>query len=443
MKSDEVLFCDRDVRRASAALDRVAGMKVDDARAFDPFADVRRVAGKALFEELSAWKAPAHEAMMREALLRWVHELLQARVGHELACDEREALAAVDEAEPEAARSYEEAWGRLVAEPNPSRALLHLERAAALAAPVAAVRRERRARRFEASRRLGLEHPSALAARMAAAEVTALARAMLDATEPLASQLIRDQRRRTEGTFVVTHGMRIGFADDARDGWPAKLLDRWLREVFGALAPRAFAVPPLSPAVTAASFLRGAHRFGYALRLVGIPRSLPFVLARDPAPIAPHVFGFALGAAMASAPFQRRALGLPNRIARAQARALGVALLWGLRLTCARHVLGAEAEVDREAFAEMGTRLFGLPMPAALRDAWPAAPIDLPARVVGAARAFDFTQDLAARFDEDWFRNPKAGAHLAAVAAGPAWDGEPPVEGVARRIGRAFEESLG
>lgn len=438
MKSDEVLLIDRDVRRASEALGRAADMKVDDARAFDPFAGVRRVAGKALFDELSAWKAPAHEALMREALLRWIHELLQARVGYELACDEREALAAVDENAFETARSYEEAWQWLLAEANPARALFHLERAAALAAPVAAVRRERRARRLEASRRLGLERPSA---------ALELARAVLDATEPLAAQLIRDQRKRTEGTFVVTHGMRIGFADAAPEGWPAKLLARWLREVFGAVAPRAFAMPALPSAITAATFLRGAYCFGHTLRLAGVPRSLPFVLARDPAPVAPHVFGGAFAAAMAAAPFQRRALGLPSRIARAQERVLGIALLWGLRLVCARLVLTYDAEVDREVFAEMGTRLFGLPMPATLRDAWPAAPIDLSARVVGAVRAFDFERDLAARFDDDWYRNPKVGAHLAAVAAGPAWDGEapaePPIQTGPRRIARAFEESLG
>lgn len=88
-------------------------------------------------------------------------------------------------------------------------------------------------------------------------------------------------------------------------------------------------------------------------------------------------------------------------------------------------------------------RVFGGPMPAGLRDAWPRLRIDDRARLAAACSAHGFLADVVDRFDEDWFANPKAGAHLGSIACGPM--AEPMLatqEGIARAA-RAAEGALG
>jgi hypothetical protein len=457
---------DADVRRADARLTRFFELLARDetreaARGFDPFDGVRHVAGKTTYDALRAREPAAYEVPLRDALLRWVYELLQARVGLDLLADEAEAVHRVDPAlpkrepeEPGVARTYGEAWSRAIRAPEPHRAMDALARAADLAAPVAAVRRERRARRFEAAKRLGLSHPMALAQRDDPAALAAGARALLDATEPLASDLFASARKRCEGPWRATHGFALALALDARDGWPARLVPRWLEDVFRAIAPRPVALSTLPEALGGASFLRAARAFGVALRVRGTPKSLPFALARDPYAAPAHLFGASLAIAVASAPFQRRALDLPQRLAAAQSRALVRSLFLALRAEATRLLLLAADGVDPGSFEELGVRTFGAPLPGALRDAWPAPRADAPARFVAAMRAFDFEADLVRRYDEDWYRNPRAGAHLASLAAGPAWDGDGIAEGEGEerdsrvkltiaRIARAFEERLG
>src|SRR5262249_16878908 len=134
------------------------------ARRIDPFDDVRHVAGRATFKTASETSDP----LLRDALLRWIHELLQAPVGLDLPIQDPDPVQRLGDRLPRreraevAAKTYTEAWSRALRE-DPSRGAL--ERAADLAAPVAAVRKERRARRFEAARRLDLAHPFALASK--------------------------------------------------------------------------------------------------------------------------------------------------------------------------------------------------------------------------------------------------------------------------------------
>src|SRR5262249_30068575 len=138
-----------------------------------------------------------------------------------------------------------------------------LRLASELAAPVAAVRRERRARRFEAARRLGLAHPSALAT---TTDVTAAARAFFDATQELAKELHKRAAKKNDGRWGAGAAILASLARDATEGWPARLNGRWLDEVFKPLAPRGVAVRKLPPALGGASFLRAASAWGYAWR---------------------------------------------------------------------------------------------------------------------------------------------------------------------------------
>lgn len=442
---------DRDVRRAAerveaarAALADEAGR--DEANRRDPFEGVRHVAALSTYKALSEGERSAHELPHRDALLRWIHELLQARVGRELEVADAEAAHAVDPtltkrglADPAVLRTYAEAMDAVLRAPGAPGAALALDRAATLALPVAAVRRERRERRVEAARRMGLAGPWALAA--PGVDVPGLAARVLDATEPLASARFAEERRRAEGPWHAAYAVHAGLARDAVHGWPARLGERWLGEIFGALAPREVTGVRVPEPLGGASFLRAAAAWGSALRLRGVARSLPFALARDPYPVGAYRFGGATAIALAEPLLQRKALGVSARAADAQARALRGTLLLHLRTLAARVLLAEGDAADR--FEELTARVFGASLPAGLRGAWPGPRADDPARLLGAIEAFGFTRALVARFDEDWWRNPRAGAHLAALAAGPVFEPLRPEEGAVEAIARAFEEAIG
>lgn len=404
----------------------------------DPFDGLRHVAQQSTYRALIESEPPAHEVLVRDGLLRWVHELLQTRIAIDLAADEAEAASHAD---PRFVRdppsTFAGAHRALVAATSPVLTASALDRLAALAPRVGAVRRERRARRFEAARRLGLSHPWALATKDIGS-LFAAARALLDETDALAADL----RRRARVT-TAAEGVFHAFAREAAEGWPARLVPRWFEDAFAALVARPFPPPALPDALGGASFLRAAAAWGAALRLAGTARSLPFVLARDPYPVDAHRYGALLALSVASPVFQKKALGLARRAVDAQSRALGEALLVAARLAAARLLLGAGESLDVAEYEELGARALGAPLPATLRDAWPDLRPEEPSRFAGMLHARAFERDMVERFDEDWFQNPKAGAHLAAVAAGPVFVEEPPAEGMPAAIARAFERELG
>lgn len=464
----DLVTVDGRVARAQKSLEReIARLGTEEgretARSRDPFEGVRDVAGQSTFKALRELEPGPIHAPHRDGLLRWVHELLQQRVAWDLLLDEADALHALDptlsarvvnDEKTTIVRSFDEARRALINAPTAAAAGTAFDRLADLATPVAAVRREQRSRRYEVARRLGLDHPWALATSMSIAELGALGRAILDATEPLARELHKDLQRRAEsGPTSPALVIEDAFARDAREGWPARLAVRWLEDVFRAIAPRPPRAVTMPPALGGTSFLRAAASWGAALRLGSVARTLPFALARDPYPIEAHVFGNALALAVAGPPFAKRKLGLPARSADAHARALHRALFIALRVLAAELLGGLRAD-DAE---ELSARVFGVPLPASLSEAWSfggfsgRSRIDAPARLVAAVRGYGFTRDLIDRFDEDWFDNPRAGRHLASVGAGPVWPardlarGEDELSDVTqvRPIARAFEEMLG
>ena len=404
---------------------------------------------------------------LRDGLLRWVHELLQARVGHELELADADAAYALDprlaksrlalaestaaareasgasEAGPRAdiaAHTYAGALATMVAAPDVSRAAGALERAGDLAAPVAAVRKERRERRFEAARRLGLAHPHALATK---SDVGALARAFLDASEPLAVELLKVAHKKSESRWYASSAIQSFLARDARDGWPAYLTQRWLDDVFKALAPRGADAGKLPAALGGASFLRAGAAWGAAWKTAGVPRSMPFALSRDPYPAPAFRFGFAMAHVIAEPEFQKRMLELPARTAKAQARVLRGSMFHEARVIAARAVFATEEHVTPSMFEEIGARLFGAPLPPSMRDAWPDPRTTDPPRLLALLGTRAFLAHVVDRYDSDWFRNPKAGTHLTSLACGPAFDADALPDGAATATARAFEEALG
>ncbi|MCL2723772.1 MAG: hypothetical protein FWD69_04985 [Polyangiaceae bacterium] len=443
----DLLALDRDVRRAH---ERVFGMRATldtaegrlRARSFDPFEDLRRVAGRTTFFALRERAPSAHDAPLRDALVRWTYELLQARIDQDLAIDDADAV-------HEGLETYFKAWRAILTSDTLTRAALALERAGELSTRVSGVRNERRARRWEIARRLGLTHPSALATARLPSDLSGFARSLLDRTDLLAADVLKQARRRADiGSSApsAAFAMRLALARDAGMGWPAHLGARWLSEAFRALHTHPIdlrTVPKLPLPLGAASFLRAACAWGFAVRTSAPPRSLPFALSRDPYPASAHRFGFAFASAVADPVFQRKVLGLPARVAASQARSLTISMLLFARTLAARWLLSVSERTDCATFDELGERVFGAPLPPSLHGAWPKDRIDEPSRLFALLGTLSFVRDLRNRFDEDWFFNPRAGTHLMSLACAPAWDDEPIAENVPARLAQGFEEALG
>lgn len=474
----DLLALDRDVRRAAQRVEQLrawlalgTGEARDKARSFDPFDGVRHTAVKATYEALLELKPSTLDVPLRDGLVRWVHELLQARIGFDLAIDDADAeneldprltarqmaelkaqelaraaavaagaAAGAEDGRQHVAHTYREAFRAIPGASNDALAAAALARAGELAAPVAAARKERRARRFEAARRLGLAHSFALAPR---ADVGALATSLLDATEPFAVELFKHARKTSEGAWRASSTIQLALGHGAREGWPAYLGQRWLDEAFKAIAPRGVEVGLLPEPLGSATFLRAAATWGFAWRASGVPRSMPFALARDPYPVPAHRFGFAIASVVAEPSFQRRALELPSRVATKQSRVLRTTMFLHARVLAARAVLSAEEHVTPVLFEEITARVFGAPLPTSMRDAWPDPRMGEPAQLLGLLGTQAFLHDLVQRYDDDWFRNPKAGKHLTSLACGPAFDLEPLADTAPAKLARAFEEALG
>jgi len=468
----DLVSFDRDVRRAAGRLDQLHGWLAagttearERARSFDAFDGVRHTATMASYKSLKELEPSILDVPLRDGLLRWIHELLQARVGLDLALADADALHALDTrlhashvaeakrisaaraagplegAEKNAeVHTYADAFAAIVRAPDPSRASAALDRAAELAAPVAAVRKERRDRRFEAAHRLGLAHPFSLATSI---DVGAAARALLDATEPLAKELHAASKKKAEFPWHASSAIEVSLAREARDGWPSHLSQRWLDEAFKALAPRGVDAGRLPEPLGAASFLRAAAAWGFAWRMSSAPRSMAFGLARDPYPVPAFRFGFALASVVAEPSFQKHVLELPSRLANGQGRTLRMTMFHHARMVAARALLASEPRVSPTTFEEMSARLFGVPLPESVCEAWPdPRPTDA-SRLVALLGTRAFLGQLVDRYDEDWFRNPRAGKHLTSLACGPAFDADPPPDGAATAMARAFEEALG
>lgn len=440
---------DREVARGAASLARWRANLARDPQANadeDPLEPVRRVAGKATWEALGDLVPSAVDVPLRDALRQWVVALLQARLGRD---DEVAwALAASEPTlryagEPPALASWRQAWRGVVSARSVGDARLWLQTAEEAGPRLAGIARTRAGKRLEIAGRLGLAHPWEAVVPATRDTLRAAAERLLSATEDLSRATWKPVLRDGAGPAGVLHA---AVARDAPEGWPAQLVARWLEETFG-VAVRGVrpVLPPLPPALGAASFARAIGTLGFALRVASVARATPFALGFEPGARAEHRLGFALAGLVADPAWQTRALGVGRR-AEAQARVLARTMLLDTRIEAARLLLtddAAPAPADR--FEELGERVLGSPLDARLRGAWPASRDDLPARWVARLEALPMVDGLRERFDDDWYRNPKAWAHVRAVSA--VASREPveagPLDAHVDVLVRAFERALG
>jgi hypothetical protein len=447
VRVDDLMSLDRDVARASAGLARWRTKLAADPEAHeddDPIAPVRRVAGKSTWDALRDLRPPVSEEPLRDALGTWVASLTVTRLVRD---DDVAWARAAGEArvpfqgEPPRLVSWRDAWRGVATARNAAEAGLWLAAAGDVGESLASIARTRAEKRGEIARRFGRDHSWELLDVGSPATLRAAARRLLDATEDLSRAVWKDTRG---GAAAVLHG---AVGRDASEGWPAHLARRWLEEIFGtALAGLRVEPPPPPVALGAASFMRALYDLGFATRLAAAPTAMPFALAREPGARAAHRLGFVFGGLAPEVDWQVRTLGLGRRTALRQARVLARTALLDARLHAARLLLGGDTSpAPPDLFDELGERLFGVPLDARLRGAWPASRDDEPARFVALVEARAFTDALRDRFDVDWFRNPRAWAHVRAISAVPAAEPHDPkaLEPGVDRLARAFEGALG
>ena len=454
----------RDVGRAWGAWQRFVrdlAQRADPSSlaAHDPIEPWRQVAGKSTYDFLAEKAPSALDIPLRDGLRRWIYALTQARTGRDLLVD------AVTEAAERSARldvlvprlvTWGEAWRGLVAAGTKTERRAFLAAAAERGPALASLARRRAERRVEVAARLGLSHPAALAfpaGGVTHAELEAAARALLARTDDVAAAVLREAHAkddRAADPVDATDAIAVAIARDAPEGWPAQSVVRWLDETVGLFARGLrIELPALPDPVGGSTFMRALGAFGHALREAGPSPSLPFVVAHDPYSASAHRFARVFATLPATAPFQRRVLGNGARVADGQARTLTRTALLDARLAAARLLLTDDASrPDRGLFEELTTRVLGAPLPASLAGAWPAARDDEPSRFLGLLGAPSLARDLIDRFDEDWFRNPRAVRHLRALASAPARDDGDLREGkdvdaAVTAIARGFEEALG
>ncbi len=447
----DLLTLDRDVARGVAALERWREELLGDPdRAADeaPLAAVRHVASRSTWTALGEARPSALDVPLRDALRQWIVALTQARIGAPAELARARTASALEgrlEGDRPRAVSWQEAWRGLVSASGPEKAQMFLEAAATVGPRLAEAARAGATRRLEVARRFGIEHPWLALVTSDVASLRAAARGLLDATEMISREAWSTPWRSPGAGAAMT--LHKSGARGAWEGCPARLTARWLEEAFAPGATRGLVVEvgKLPTARGAASFARALGAFGRAVRLGG-GAGMPFALAREPAFVAAHRFGFVFAGLPSDPEWQSRALGLGRRASLAQARVLARGALLEARMVAARLLLGDEAApAAADVFDELGPRLFGASLDSRLRGAWPAARPDEPARFIALLQSLGMSRGLRDRFDVDWFRNPRAWEHLRSLAAGPAREpvDPAPFDGQITALAGAFEEALG
>ncbi len=452
----DLFALDREVARAAKAYARwrASLASTEEDHADDAFDDVRRVSAKTTWDALGALSVPKADEPLRAALRRWVLAFVNARIGQA-----DEVLRAKESAEPRGrveglpARrlaaielkggfvSWRDAWRGVVGAETPGEAGPWMVAVAENGPALADARKLAATRRAEIARRMGLAHPWEQRLPVPPGPACATAERFLARTEDLARAMRDESGGEGAGAAICA-----AVAREAGDGWPARLSHRWLEEVFGAAVRGLTLDLPAAPATLgAASFARAMASFGYALRVATAPASMPFALAREPWFVDAHRFAFTFGALAADPAFHQRVLGLGARRAGAQARVLARTALLEARMSAVRLLLDAAGPGARDATDELTARLFGVPVDPRLRGAWPAPRDDEPARWVGLLGAPGLRAELRETFDTDWFRNPRAWAHLRGESSAPAYApiDAATLEPACDALARAFEEALG
>jgi hypothetical protein len=292
----------------------------------------------------------------------------------------------------------------------------------------------------ELEARFGSEGPAAGARREQASRLAVHLLARTDA-------MAREQPR-APAWWEALHAA-LGRA--AADGWPARLHARWAIDeaLGGTRADRGLALAlgrPPEP-LGALSFARALGRAGVAL--LEASRGVAFALHDGPEGLRRRE-RYALFAAICAEPsFAARVLGHGRGRARDHGARVASAMLISLRIDALRALcldaLGRGRSAAAEIFAAEGDRILGSTPPPALLGVLPRLRTSDAPRLVGAVLAVRGRDALVERFDEDWFRNPRALEALRAedaLADTGARHGEATTPEALERLAELFERAL-
>jgi hypothetical protein len=411
----DLLDLDRQVERAALDTEKTRESMV--ARE-SPLEAHRRVSGTRTIDGLFELSPPAIEAPLRDALAAWVVALLMERLAYPAWRSLTDAKRAPRVIPPtEAARegvalvTWEDAWGELL-ESSESGAAAWIAALADAATEVAGAAREARARLKEVNDRVleKLEKHSGpawktLGQPLPPSQAASLAETVLAVTDDLSRDLQKADHRRGEKHFGAASHLIGSLGRDAASSFPARIRPRWFREIFGDnLRGLRVAVFVPSRMAGASTFARALAGFGRAVRNAVDAPDLPFSLRASPYGLDAERFATIFAGLAADRTFLRKALGVTPNQAKEDRRSVARSLLLGIRGRAARIVLDA----DESRFEEVTKGLFGAPLPAPLAGAWPLPRNGDARRFVGAIEALPLGDELVERFDEDWFRNPRA-----------------------------------
>jgi len=215
-------------------------------------------------------------------------------------------------------------------------------------------------------------------------------------------------------------------AENASEGWPARLSQRTTLDLLGdpaffhGLSLRPFAVPE---ARGAGSFMLALSQAGRALSDAASASRSPFVLSTDVFDLQRSTVGALFGALPLSPAFATRRLGLgPNHV-RDQQRALAQSALVDLRVAAFRVLLrelllGGKRKLQRE-LPELSDGALGFELPESVAGVFIRVRPRDNQRFAGALLAASRHETLLHTHDEDWFRNPRAIAELRAELSDP------------------------
>lgn len=351
------------------------------------------------------------------ALVDWLFVLTLLRVNLDAARSIAHAFRApklVRVRKPEAAElSLHVALGRLVTEGRDVRedTLVGVTHAGpALGDPIV----EAAARAQEIARRAGFSHVDEVfspfadpAGHTLAAELTAdtndLARDLLAAGESLGGVLAR----------VTACDLAVPF--------PRAVSPAWLASLFGK-ETGVFEVPGLSPgplpnAIGPSSYARIFARLGagYADAATACEVLPPF--GATPTELRRRTYGALFASLLCSMPFLRRVLGFSAREAAAARRAYALVFLAHARLAAAKllardALLSGNGERARREAADHTAQALYTEIPRGLALVLPQPRLADPGSFAALCQGATLARTLHERFDEDWFRNPRAFAAL-------------------------------
>jgi hypothetical protein len=433
---------DRDIARAARAeraWRRLLRADAERAAADAWYEPVRHVTTRTTFAAVSEL-GPSDP--LRDPFLRWIRRLALTRIAARPLVDAammRQRASTELEAPERGTVSARDLVHRALADREPVRRAMWLDALGAVAPAVLAAEKRVRESEVEIASRLGAPDASQFVPWDREA-LAAEARALLARTADLASSLFGscEDLSRLLGDLV---------ARDVPGVWPRAPDARWLFDLFRGtplLEGLSLDMGPTPRSLGASSFARGLARFGAAYARAAVLRGASFAAQSDPSDAHPMRRGALFASLLFDPLFLRKKLGMSRDAAEKIARRVAASAVAQRRLDATRTLFDFATAAPSE-IEEAASDAFKVRVPREWAGVLPRPDERASAALAGVLSAIRDRDELRARFDEDWFANPRALAFLREIDASPRPFRLPAVTlaGAADALARSFEEAAG